>query len=155
MTIIQTLIEKTYYILWGDWIHFSLPGGIQLQIPLLALLLFPTGIWFTLRTRFLQLRLLPDMLRSFTEKKQDPANGRSLSSLQALIVSTATRVGMGNLVGCGSCNLCRRCRRFILDVDYGTVRRCHGFYRSYSCPAPQAEGSSLRWLPGRSRLLYP
>lgn len=98
MTIIQTLIEKTYYILWGDWIHFSLPGGIQLQIPLLALLLFPTGIWFTLRTRFLQLRLLPDMLRAFTEKKQDLANGRSLSSLQALIVSTATRVGMGNLV---------------------------------------------------------
>ena len=42
------------------------------------------------------IRLFPDMVRALVEKKKDK---NSLSSFQALVVSTATRVGMGNLVG--------------------------------------------------------
>ena len=62
----------------------------------MILLLIPTGIYFTIRTRFLPIRLFPDMIRALSEKKNEKS---SLSSFQTLIVSTATRVGMGNLVG--------------------------------------------------------
>ena len=99
MNTIINLIEKTYYFLWGDWIHLTLPGGTIINLPLLVLLLVPTGIFCTIRTRFLQIRMLPDMLRALLEKAETGHKGGSLSALQALIVSTATRVGMGNLVG--------------------------------------------------------
>ena len=65
-------------------------------ISLLVLLLIPTGIYFTFRTNFVSVRLFPDMVRSLSEKKRKDS---SLSPLQTLFVSTATRVGMGNLVG--------------------------------------------------------
>ena len=76
--------------------QIPLPGGSTLGISLLIILLIPTGIYFTIRTRFLPIRLFPDMVQALVEKKQDK---NSLSSFQTLIVSTATRVGMGNLVG--------------------------------------------------------
>ena len=90
------LIEKIYSFLWGDLVHIPLPGGSTLGISLLIILLIPAGIYFTIRTRFLPIRLFPDMVRALVEKKKDK---NSLSSFQALVVSTATRVGMGNLVG--------------------------------------------------------
>lgn len=95
---IVTLIEKVYSFLWGDLLKIPLPGGSSLGISLLILLLIPTGIYFTIRTRCLPIRLFPDMLKALVEKngKDDRS---SLSSFQTLIVSTATRVGMGNLVG--------------------------------------------------------
>ncbi|MCI8512870.1 MAG: alanine:cation symporter family protein [Lachnospiraceae bacterium] len=91
-----TIIEIVYRFLWGDWLTIPLPG-ITVHVSLLVLLLIPTGIYFTIRTRFLPVRLFPDMLRAVTEKKT--GRGGALSVLQTLIVSTATRVGMGNLVG--------------------------------------------------------
>lgn len=93
---IVNLIEKVYSFLWGDLVQIPLPGGSTLGISLLIILLIPTGIYFTVRTRFLPIRLFPDMVQALVEKKQDK---NSLSSFQTLIVSTATRVGMGNLVG--------------------------------------------------------
>ena len=103
MTFIIHCIEQVYYFLWGDWIRLPLPGG-TLSLPLLVLLLIPAGIYFTVRTRGLQLRLLPDMVRLVTgsakpEDSEQDRKSEELSALQALIVSTATRVGMGNLVG--------------------------------------------------------
>ena len=95
---IVTLIEKVYSFLWGDLIRIPLPGGSSLGISLLILLLIPTGIYFTFRTRCLPVRLFPDMLKALVEKKGKDDKS-SLSSFQTLIVSTATRVGMGNLVG--------------------------------------------------------
>ena len=95
---IVTLIEKVYSFLWGDLIRIPLPGGSSLGISLLILLLIPTGIYFTARTRCLPVRLFPDMLKALVEKKGKDDKS-SLSSFQTLIVSTATRVGMGNLVG--------------------------------------------------------
>ena len=95
---IVTIIEKVYSFLWGDMIRSPLPGGSGLGISLLILLLIPTGIYFTIRTRCLPIRLFPDMLKALVEKKGKDDKS-SLSSFQTLIVSTATRVGMGNLVG--------------------------------------------------------
>lgn len=93
---IVSIIEKVYSFLWGDFIRIPLPSGGSLGISLLIILLIPTGVYFTIRTRFLPVRLFPDMVRSLTGKKK---NENSLSTFQTLIVSTATRVGMGNLVG--------------------------------------------------------
>ena len=95
---IVTLIEKVYSFLWGDLVRIPLPGGSSLGISLLIILLIPTGIYFTIRTRCLPIRLFPDMLKALVEKKGKDDKS-SLSSFQTLIVSTATRVGMGNLVG--------------------------------------------------------
>ena len=93
---VVSIIEKVYSFLWGDWIKIPLPGGGSLGISLLIILLIPTGIYFTIRTKFLQIRLFPDMVRALVPKKE---HKDSLSTFQTLIVSTATRVGMGNLVG--------------------------------------------------------
>ena len=93
---VVSLIERIYALLWGDLIHVPLPGGDSVGISLLIILLIPTGIYFTVRTKVLPLRLFPDMIRALMSKKE---NKDSLSTFQTLIVSTATRVGMGNLVG--------------------------------------------------------
>ena len=88
------LIESVYRLLWGDLFILPLGGGIGISF--MVVLLLAAGIWFTCRTRLLPVRLFRDMIAAVCEKKQ----GRDgLSSLQTLIISTATRVGMGNLVG--------------------------------------------------------
>ena len=88
------LIESVYRLLWGDLFILPLGGGIGISF--MVVLLLAAGIWFTSRTRLLPVRLFRDMLAAVCEKKR----GRDgLSSFQTLIISTATRVGMGNLVG--------------------------------------------------------
>lgn len=94
---IVKLIESVYNFLWGDLIVLPLPGGGTLPLSILVIILIPAGIYFTVRTRFLPLRLFPDMVKAVTGKKTKEKG--SLSVMQSLIVSTATRVGMGNLVG--------------------------------------------------------
>ncbi len=63
---------------------------------LLIIMLMAVGIYYTLRTKFIQVRLLGETLRVITEKKADK---NSVSSFQALMVSTASRVGTGNIIG--------------------------------------------------------
>ena len=92
------LIAAVVGFLWGDLFTLNLPGGNSIGISLLVLLLIPAGIYFTIRTRFVLIRFFPEMIRLSVEKK-DGAQKDALSGLQALIVSTATRVGMGNMVG--------------------------------------------------------
>lgn len=86
----MNLIHLVYNFLWGDLITIPLPGGSSLGLSLLVLLLVPTAIYFTLRTRFLPFRLFPEMLRVSIEKR-NPEHRDGISGLQALIVSTATR----------------------------------------------------------------
>lgn len=62
----------------------------------LVILLVAGGLYFTVRTRFVQFRLFGEQLRAVTEK---PADGKGVSSFQALMVSTASRVGTGNIIG--------------------------------------------------------
>lgn len=93
---VLAVIEAVYRFLWGDLFTIPIGNGNGIGIPLLVLLLIPTGIYFTIRTKFLPVRLFPDMIRALGGKKKEEGG---LSPVQTLFVSTATRVGMGNLVG--------------------------------------------------------
>ena len=62
----------------------------------LIILLVAGGLYFTVRSKFAQFRLFKEQIRAVTEK---PADGKGVSSFQALMVSTASRVGTGNIVG--------------------------------------------------------
>ena len=97
----MALFHAIYNILWGDLITIPLPGGSTLGLSLLVLILVPAGIYFTIRTRFLPFRLFPEMLKVTLEnnRKIEEEEREGISGVQALIVSTACRVGMGNLVG--------------------------------------------------------
>lgn len=98
MNIILSSIQWFYHLLWGDLITIPLPSGSSIGLSLLVIILIPTGIFFTIKTRFLPFRLFPEMLKTAIEKKKSN-DEHSISGVQALIISTATRVGMGNLVG--------------------------------------------------------
>lgn len=92
------LITVAYNFLWGDLVQIPLPGGSTLGLSLLVMILIPAGIYFTIRTRFLPFRLFPEMINITLKSNQTTKKG-NISGLQALIISTACRVGMGNLVG--------------------------------------------------------
>ena len=94
----MAIFEAIYDLLWGDIIHIPLPGGSTLGLSLLVLILVPAGIYFTIRTRFLPFRMFPEMIRVTLENNQKE-DREGISGVQALIISTACRVGMGNLVG--------------------------------------------------------
>ena len=63
---------------------------------ILIVLLLGTGIYFSIRTRFVQFRLFPESIRVVAQPGSDD---KGLSSFQALMVSTASRVGTGNIAG--------------------------------------------------------
>ncbi|MBR4944872.1 MAG: alanine:cation symporter family protein [Peptococcaceae bacterium] len=63
---------------------------------ILIALLILAGLYFTVRTGFIQFRLLGESIRVIKEPKKDRD---AISSFQALMVSTASRVGTGNIVG--------------------------------------------------------
>ena len=64
--------------------------------PILIIVMGVAGLYFTFRTRFVQIRLFREACRLVMEKPEDKAH---VSSFQALMVSTASRVGTGNIVG--------------------------------------------------------
>lgn len=66
---------------------------------LLVIMLIGTGVYFTIRTRFPQVRLFRSACKAVMEKPDDED---AVSSFQALMVSTASRVGTGNIVGVSS-----------------------------------------------------
>ena len=63
---------------------------------ILIILLVAGGLFFTFRTKFAQFRLFGEQIKAVTEK---PADGKGVSSFQALMISTASRVGTGNIIG--------------------------------------------------------
>ena len=62
----------------------------------LVILLVVGGLYFTFRGKFMQFRMLGEQVRVVGEKPKGKGN---VSSFQALMVSTASRVGTGNIVG--------------------------------------------------------
>lgn len=66
---------------------------------LLLFLLVGTGLYFTVRSRFVQLRMLKESFRVLTEKAEVEDGKKQVSSFQALMISTASRVGTGNIAG--------------------------------------------------------
>ena len=63
---------------------------------ILIILLVAGGLYFTFRTKFAQFTLFKEQIKAVSEK---PADGKGVSSFQALMVSTASRVGTGNIIG--------------------------------------------------------
>lgn len=68
-----------------DWIYSNV----------LFWLLIIVGLYFSIRTKFVQIRLFPEGIRVLTEKSADGG----ISSFQALMIATASRVGTGNIAG--------------------------------------------------------
>lgn len=79
----QKIVEVLNNIIWS---------------PALIVLLVGTGLYFSIRTRFVQVRRIGLMARLLFVKKQE--NGvRAMSSFQAFCVALSGRVGTGNIVG--------------------------------------------------------
>ena len=77
-------------------------GGVNdvLWTYVLVAALLGCAVWFTLRTRGVQFRLLGEMMRVLGESAgSGPKGERHVSSFQAFAVSLASRVGTGNLAG--------------------------------------------------------
>ncbi len=64
--------------------------------PGLVVLLIAAGLYFSFRTRFVQVRRFGLMLKSLFSKKQD---GKGISSFEAFSIALSGRVGTGNIVG--------------------------------------------------------
>ncbi|MBQ9215577.1 MAG: alanine:cation symporter family protein [Prevotella sp.] len=79
------IINQLNDVLWGYVVIAALVG---------------CGLWFTWRTRFVQFRMVGEMLRLLADSSMRPKNGeKHISSFQAFAVSLASRVGTGNLAG--------------------------------------------------------
>ncbi|MDO4182874.1 MAG: alanine/glycine:cation symporter family protein [Coriobacteriia bacterium] len=66
---------------------------------ILVILLVVAGVYFTIRTKGVQIRYFVDMFKHITEKKHVKEGEKAVSSFQAMMVSTASRVGTGNIAG--------------------------------------------------------
>ena len=67
-----------------------------MYFPILIIVMAAAGLYFTARTRGVQVRLFVESVRLLLEPSDDE---NSVSSLQAMLVSTASRVGTGNIIG--------------------------------------------------------
>ena len=89
---LNELITTVNDAVWGYVLIFALVG---------------CGVWFTFRTRFVQFRMIGEMVRLLTDSvvdtaKEEGVRKKHISSFQAFAVSVATRVGTGNLAGVAS-----------------------------------------------------
>ncbi|MCM3359935.1 MULTISPECIES: alanine/glycine:cation symporter family protein [unclassified Psychrobacillus] len=67
---------------------------------ILIVLLVGVGLFFTIKTRFIQIRLIPEMFRVVSEKATIDSTGKKgVSSFQAFTISAASRIGTGNIAG--------------------------------------------------------
>ena len=98
---VVNIIVSLNKIFWGDLFTLSFnEGATEFGLSILVLILIPAGLYFTIRSRFLPFRLFPEMLRvARHEYVHTDAGEGAISGVQALIVATASRVGMGNLAG--------------------------------------------------------
>ena len=67
-----------------------------MYFPILIIVMALSGLYFTTRTKGVQIRLFPESVRLILEPSGDE---NAVSSLQAMLVSTASRVGTGNIIG--------------------------------------------------------
>lgn len=71
-------------------------SGILYQPWCVPLILLAGGIILTVRSKFIQVRLIKESFKVILEK---PSTENGISSFGALMVSTASRVGTGNIIG--------------------------------------------------------
>ncbi len=84
MELLNSVVDAVNNVLWSY---------------VLIVVLVACGLYFTVSTRFVQVRMLPEMLRLLTEGIGRKTEGSTISSFQAFCVSTASRVGVGNIAG--------------------------------------------------------
>ena len=80
----------------------SVVGSINdfLWTYIIIVVLVGSGLWFTVSTGLVQLRALPEMVRLLAgDLGRRPSGRKAISSFQAFCVSTASRVGVGNIAG--------------------------------------------------------
>ncbi len=99
--------EYTYLMKWGKFMDIfeSMIGHVNdfLWSYILIIVLLGLGLYFTIRTGFVQFRLLPEMFRAVADKQSYDASGKKgTSSFQAFAISAASRVGTGNMAGVAS-----------------------------------------------------
>ncbi|ARK30030.1 alanine/glycine:cation symporter family protein [Halalkalibacter krulwichiae] len=75
---------------WGNTILWSY---------VLIVLLVGLGIYFTFRTKFVQIRNLGEMFRLIKESPSTTSGKNQVSSFGAFCISAASRIGTGNLAG--------------------------------------------------------
>ena len=99
-----------------------------MYFPVLIIVMTLSGLYFTFRTKGVQIRLLPESIRLIMEPSKDE---NSVSSLQAMLVSTASRVGTGNIIGVSTA-ICiggpGACFWMWLFVYYRCIFRIHRKY---------------------------
>ena len=78
---IENLVNETNDVLWTY---------------ILIVLLLGAGFYFTIGTKFVQFRMFGEMFRLIVEKKD---KDEGVSAFQAFTISTASRVGTGNITG--------------------------------------------------------
>jgi len=81
---LMNLIGTLNGLLWGSILIVALLG---------------TGLYFTLKSRFLQFRMIKEMVILISGKREISSNSEGISSFQAFCIGTATRVGAGNIAG--------------------------------------------------------
>lgn len=84
MDIVNNLVSQINDILWSY---------------VLIILLIGSGLIFTIRTNFVQIRYFKEMFKLITGSVGTKTDGNNISSFQAFCVSTASRVGVGNIAG--------------------------------------------------------
>ena len=84
MDLLNTIVNEINNIIWSYIIIIVLIGS---------------GVWYTLSTKFVQIRMLPEMIKLLSTSFGEKTSGSTISSFQAFCVSTASRVGVGNIAG--------------------------------------------------------
>ncbi|EGL81751.1 amino acid carrier protein [Caldalkalibacillus thermarum TA2.A1] len=85
MDILESIISWGNHLLWSK---------------VLIVMLIGLGVYFTFKTRFVQFKLFGEMFRLLKEGvTPDPTQKKAVSSFQAFCISTASRVGTGNMAG--------------------------------------------------------
>lgn len=80
-----------------EWIeNFVNDTNNVLWTYILIVLLLGAGFYFTIGTKFVQFRMFGEMFRLIVEKKE---KDEGVSAFQAFTISTASRVGTGNITG--------------------------------------------------------
>ena len=74
MTVLSSIYKAILYFFTGALFKIPLGGGSTLDISLMILLLVPTGVYFMLRTKFMPIRMFPEMIRISLEKKEKRAD---------------------------------------------------------------------------------
>jgi AGCS family alanine or glycine:cation symporter len=83
-----SIVNSINNVVWGTW-------GLTI-FPVLVILCLLAGLFYTVQTRFVQVRLFSEMVRLIRSNK---SSDQGISSFQALAVSLSGRVGVGNIAG--------------------------------------------------------